>query len=221
LFHPPIGDSPIGKLGRIGQGDQAPGLGENGTSYNHGSHGSIGRTVAVAGRGDMLNESIRYMLPYNQTAHPVLRARTAPYAVPNHWKEAIGQDGIGGDTFLSGSISTALRNVYQGLAGFRPELTHLVIDPVIPADWPELRADLPWGGTKIRLHVRNPRGAQSGVGSASIEGLSVPDLLIRDERRDRVVLAIPYRQLSQMKAMKVEVILACLPPHLQNGDHPL
>jgi len=208
LFHPPIGSPPIEKLGRIGQGDLAPGLGENGTSYNHGSHGFLGRAAAVAGRGDMLYETLRYMLPYDQEAHPVLLARTAPYAVPNHWKEAIGQDGVGGDTFLSGSISTALRNVYQGLAGFRPELTHLVIDPVIPADWPELKADLPWGGMNIRLHIRNPHGVQSGVGSASIEGLSVPDLLVRDERRDRVVLAIPYRQLSHMKSMKVEVTLA-------------
>jgi hypothetical protein len=44
LFHPPIEGPPIGKLGRIGQGDLAPGLGENGTSYNHGSYGFIGRT---------------------------------------------------------------------------------------------------------------------------------------------------------------------------------
>jgi hypothetical protein len=35
----------------------------------------------------------------------------------HHWKEAIGQDGVGGDNFLSGSISTALRNFYQGLVG--------------------------------------------------------------------------------------------------------
>ena len=207
LFHPPIGNPPIAKLGRIGQGDLAPGLGENGTSYNHGSHGFLGRAAAVAGRGELLYESLRYMLPYDQEAHPVLRTRTAPYAVPNHWKEAIGQDGVGGDTFLSGSISTALRNVYQGLVGFRPELTRLVIDPVIPKDWPELRAELPCLGKSIQLHILNPNGVQSGVVSARICGRSVPDLLVRDERRDRLVLAVPYRQFRQMNVIKMEVSL--------------
>jgi cellobiose phosphorylase len=207
LFHPPIGSPPIPKLGRIGQGDLAPGVGENGTSYNHGSHGFLGRAAAVAGRGDMLYESLRYMLPYDQEAHPVFRARTAPYAVPNHWKEAIGQDGIGGDTFLSGSISTALRNVYQGLVGFRPELTHLVIDPVIPADWPVLRAKLPWLGKRIHLRIQNPDGVESGVNAAKIDGRPVPDLLVWDEARGRFVLAVPSRQSRQKKVINVEVTL--------------
>lgn len=207
LFHPPIGSPPIPKLGRIGQGDLAPGVGENGTSYNHGSHGFLGRAAAVAGRGDMLYESLRYMLPYDQEAHPVLRARTAPYAVPNHWKEAIGQDGIGGDTFLSGSISTALRNVYQGLVGFRPELNRLVIDPVIPRNWPELKADLPWGVTTVRLHIRNPHGVQSGVGSAEMDGRPVSDLLARDEVRGRFVLAVPLKRLRRSSTIELEVTL--------------
>ncbi len=51
LFTPAIGDPPISKLGRIGQGDLAPGLGENGTPYNHGCHGFFGRAAAAMGMG--------------------------------------------------------------------------------------------------------------------------------------------------------------------------
>ncbi len=207
LFHPPIGSPPIPALGRIGQGDLAPGLGENGTSYNHGSHGFLGRAAAVAGQGDLLYQTLRHMLPYNQEAHPVQRARTAPYAVPNHWKEAIGQDGVGGDTFLSGSISTALRNVYQGLVGFRPELTHLVVDPVIPQHWPELKAEVPFLSHRVRLHIQNPHSVQSGVASAAIQGKPVPHLLCRDEKRERKVLLIPHDQLPRDRVFKLEVAL--------------
>ena len=42
----------------------------------------------------------------------------------NHWKELIGLDGARGDTFLTGSIATALRNVHEGMVGFRPDLQH-------------------------------------------------------------------------------------------------
>lgn len=159
LFWPPIGDPPIPRLGRIGQGDLAPGLGENGTPYNHGSHGFFGRAAAVIGDGDLLAEILRYMLPYDQQAHPVQRARTAPYGVVNHWKTAPGVEGRGGDCFLSGSISTALRNVYNGLFGIKPTLDGLALDPVLPSDWDEASAEFDHLGTRVHLTYRRSKDA--------------------------------------------------------------
>ncbi len=60
LFFPPIQ-----KLGRIGQGDLSPGLGENGAMYNHGCHGFFARAAAAAGEGSLACEILRYMLPYD------------------------------------------------------------------------------------------------------------------------------------------------------------
>ena len=151
LFTPPIGDPPIRKLGRIGQGDLLPGLGENGTSYNHGSHGFLARAVACAKRGDLLFEVLRYMLPYDQECHPVQRAKTAPYAVVNHWKTAPGLEGRGGDPFLTGSISTALRNVYDCLFGIKPLLNALAIDPCLPSDWSECSVRFSYLGAQVDM----------------------------------------------------------------------
>lgn len=174
LFHPPIGDPPIPCMGRIGAGDVAAGICENGTVYNHGSHGFLGRAACVAGKGDWFHEIMLHMLPYSQEAHPIHVQKTAPYAVVNHWKEAPGLEGHGGETFLSGSITTALRNVYDGMLGFRPELRSIVLDPVIPASWERLEATLPyWRGT-IEILVRNPDGVESGVARISIDGQAIP-----------------------------------------------
>ena len=151
LFHPPIGDPPIRKLGRIGQGDLLPGLGENGTPYNHGSHGFLGRAAACAGRGDLLLEVLRYMLPYDQRRHPVERAKTAPYAVVNHWKAAPGLEGRGGDAFLTGSISTALRNVYDGLFGIKPLLDCLAFDPCLPSEWDRCLVKCTYRGRRLEI----------------------------------------------------------------------
>jgi hypothetical protein len=196
LFYPPIGEPPIEKLGRIGQGDLAPGLSENGTCYNHGCHGFLGRAAWTAGRGSMLHEILRYMFSYDQKAHPVDVARTAPYGVVNQWKEAIGLDGVGGDTFLSGSISTALRNCYQGMVGFRPELRHLVIDPCIPAGWKGLAADIPFLGAHFRIRVSNPEHVECGVAELRLDGKRV-DHRLKDERLGRTVHAIPISELSR------------------------
>lgn len=196
LFHPPIGHPPIDKLGRIGQGDLAPGIGENGTPYNHGSHGFLGRAAWTAGRGDLLYETLRYMFPYDQSAHPVAVARTAPYAVVNHWREAPGLEGTGGDTFLSGSISTAMRNVYRGLIGFRPGLEDLVIDPCIPAAWPQVAAEVPFLAGRYRIEIENPEGVEAGVVEVKLNGRAVGNRL-DDRRLGRAVPAIPIDALPR------------------------
>lgn len=190
LFHPGIGNPPIAKLGRIGAGDLVAGLGENGTCYNHGAHGFLGRAAWTAGRGTLLHEVMRYMLPYDPLAHPVNVAHTAPYGVVNHWKEAPGQEGVGGDTFLSGSITTAIRNCYQGLVGFRPGWSAVVVDPVIPAGWARFEALVPFLGGDVRLCVTNPRHVECGVKHLVLDGQPV-DARVRDPILGRTVAVIP------------------------------
>ena len=204
LFHPPIGTPPIAKLGRIGAGDLAPGLAENGTPYNHGSQGFLGRAAWSDGRGEMLYQTLRYMFPYDQDAHPVERARTAPYGVVNHWREAMGQEGTGGDTFLSGSISTAIRNVYQGFIGFRPELERIVIDPCIPATWKEVSAKISFLGGEYSVCVHNPNGVESGVAELKVNG--EPVLSARGcPRLGRTLYGIPFSMLKAGRDYTIDV----------------
>ncbi|HUV39199.1 MAG TPA: hypothetical protein VMY39_06270, partial [Planctomycetota bacterium] len=196
LFYPGIGEPPIEKLGRIGSGDKKPGLAENATCYNHGCHGFLGRAAWTAGKGAMLAEIFRYMFGYDQRAHPVEVAKIAPYAVPNHWREAVGQDGTGGDTFLSGSITTALRNVYQGMIGFRPGLVDLVIDPCIPPRWRGLTAKVRFLDAAWELRIWNPDGRECGVREVTLDGKRVGKLR-RDARLDRKVWTLPIDALDR------------------------
>lgn len=170
LYYPALGNPPVEKLGRVGTGDLAAGLAENGTPYNHGAQGFLARAAAVAGKGNLLFEIFQYMLPYNLEVHPVESTKTAPYAVVNHYKEAPGIEGEGGDPFLSGTISTALRNVYQGMIGFRPTVKALVLDPCIPELWPTVKAELSLRGARYQLTILNPNKSQSGVNSITLDG---------------------------------------------------
>ena len=206
LFHPAIGEPPIPKLGRIGQGDLAPGLGENGTPYNHGSHGFLGRAVWTAGKGNMLYEVMRYMFPYDQQTHPVDVARTAPYGIVNHWKEAIGMEGIGGDVFLSGSIATSLRNVYDGIAGFRADLRHVVIDPCIPAAWEGMEYDLDFMGSRLHVVVQNEHHVETGVEFLRLDGKLITDRFA-SPRLGRKVAIIPLDKFGKAPEHLIEAIM--------------
>lgn len=170
LFLPGIGYPPIAKLGRIGQGDMLPGVGENGNPYNHGSHGFLGRAAAAAGKGDLLRDIFKYMLPYDQEAHPIEVSKTAPYGVVNHWMSIRGQFGRGGATFLSGSITTALRNVYGGMMGFKATLDGITIDPVIPRSWERVSYVHNYRGAAFDVTIENPRRVESGVAYMEVNG---------------------------------------------------
>ncbi|MHC4713465.1 MAG: GH36-type glycosyl hydrolase domain-containing protein [Planctomycetota bacterium] len=178
LFLPGIGDPPIQKLGRIGQGDLLPGVSENGNPYNHGSHGFLGRAAAAVGEGDFLADIFKYMLPYDQGAHPVDVSMTAPYGIVNHWMSIEGQFGRGGATFLSGSITTALRNVYGGMMGFRPELDGIRISPVLPSKWGRVSYTHNYRGCVFEVTIENDDAVQSGVRSLEVNGRPVEGDLI-------------------------------------------
>ena len=206
LFYPALGHPPIAKLGRIGAGDLAPGLCENGCPYNHGSQGFLGRAAWTAGQGGKLHEILRYMFPYDQQAHPIDVAKTAPYGVVNHWKEAPGLEGAGGETFLSGSISTSIRNCYQGLLGFRPGLQELVIDPCLPAGWEKVSGQVPFLGSAYTLEISNPKGVECGVSALRLDGkpAGAPRF---DPRLGREVWALPLSGLKAGARHRLEVTL--------------
>jgi len=158
LFWPPLGDPPVGGLGRIGSGDPLPGLGENGTCYNHGCHGFLARAMAAAGKGAMLYDVMLFMFPYDQLRHPVLQARTAPYAIVNLYKAAPGREGEGGDAFWSGSIPVAVRNIYQGLLGVQATPEGLRVVPCFPRSWKEIAGTLVYAGRPLHITAKRKGG---------------------------------------------------------------
>jgi hypothetical protein len=206
LFYPAIGNPPIFKLGRIGTGNLAQGLCENGTPYNHGSQGFLGRAAAAAGKGDWLYEIFNYMLPYNPKAHPVKITKTAPYAVVNQYKEVMGQEGEGGDHFLSGSISTALRNIYHGMIGFRPTPAGLLLSPCVPSAWKELSAELSLRGARYLIHIHNPHHHQAGISSLKLDGKEITSAkeLIKWGRK---VAMISYEDLPSSGSHTLDITI--------------
>ena len=206
LFYPPIGHPPISNLGRIGPGDLSPGIAENGTPYNHGSHGFLGRAAWSAGEGDMLYQVMRFMFPYDQGTHPMDVAKTAPYGLVNHWKEAFGVEGVGGDMFLTGSIATAIRNCYEGFAGFRPDLDCVVIDPCLPRQWKQIAYEAVFLGGRCRVTVHNPKGVQCGVAKLTMDGHEIA-ARVNDARLERTLAVIPVELFEQGKDHLIEVTM--------------
>jgi N,N'-diacetylchitobiose phosphorylase len=207
LFYPGVsGNPPIEKMGRIGHGDLAVGLGENGCPYNHGSHGFLGRAAWSAGKGDLFYQIMRYQLPYDQEAHPVQSTHTAPFAILNNYLEGVGLEGRGGDPFGTGSTPVAARNVFDGFLGFRPNLHYLVIDPVMPAAWSKSGGAAHFLGGLFRISIQNPNHVEAGVKQLLLDGKPAGQRYM-DPILGREVMGIPIDSLKPGENHEIVVTL--------------
>lgn len=191
LFYPPIGVPPIESIGRLGHGDLAAGVCENGTVYNHGSQGFLARALAAVGDGDRLLEVLRHALPYDQSIHPTEVAKSAPYAMVNYWRESAGRDGEGGTHFLSGTVSTVWRVVLDGLLGFKPGADGVQISPCLPGAWREVRYRHRFRGAWFNVTVRQ---VDAGPSVRLLwDGVELPEQ------------NVPYREMHEGRTIELVV----------------
>lgn len=157
LFYPHLGEKPIAKVGRIASGDVPRYLSENGNVYNHGSQGFLARALAEAGEGDMVFETLKWIMPYDTQKHPTELTFTPPYAIVNCWQELPAFNHRGLMCFLTGSVAMAMRGVYEWMFGIKPTLDGLEISPCLPRNMKTVEAQFEYLGIKHILKIDGDR----------------------------------------------------------------
>lgn len=157
LFYPHLGEKPIAKVGRIASGDVPCYLGENGNVYNHGSQGFFVRALAEVGEGDMVFDTLKWIMPYDTQKHPTELTFTPPYAIVNCWQELPAFNHRGLMCFLTGSVAMAMRGVYEWMFGIKPTLDGLEISPCLPKAMKTAEAQFEYLDKKHILKIDNDR----------------------------------------------------------------
>lgn len=154
LFYPYMGEQPMKKVGRVASGDTPPFAVENGNVYNHGSQGFLARALSVMGEADRLFDVLKWMLPYDTQKHPTEKAFTPPYAIVNCYQQLPGFDHRGLMCFLTGSVAMAMRGVYEWLAGIRPCLDGLELEPCIPESMREIEVSFEYLSERFTMKAK-------------------------------------------------------------------
>ncbi|MEG1886746.1 MAG: hypothetical protein RR177_01345 [Oscillospiraceae bacterium] len=200
LFYPGIGKKPIENVGRSGSGDGPIGLFENATPYNHGSHGFLARSLAVAGEADKLLEVLKFMLPYDQEKHATAQALNPPYAIVNCWQRIPGFMNRGGMMFLTGTIAMSLRLIYNWMLGIHPALDALELDPCVARDMGDVNVSFQLRGKSIKLILKN-----TGKKSLPILNDEIIETTRTDEFSKRNIAYIPYNKLAENNVLIMEI----------------
>ncbi|MDR0248398.1 MAG: N,N'-diacetylchitobiose phosphorylase [Oscillospiraceae bacterium] len=135
---------------------------------------------ALLGRGDRAYEYWRETSPAYMNEKAEQRV-IEPYA---HGQFTEGKDspfaGRSHVHWLTGTASTVMVASVEGILGLRPTPEGIVIDPSAPGCWKEWSMVKKLRGKTLRITVLNPHGAQSGVGSVTLNGKLLPGNLIAD-----------------------------------------
>ncbi len=149
-----------------------PGVRENGGQYTHGVLWLI-RAFAERGHTTRAMHLLEMILPTTRSSNRERADRfmTEPYAVAADVYGAPPHIGRGGWTWYTGSAGWMYRVAVETILGFGIEDgSTLVLNPRIPADWPQCTLTYRRGETTYRIEIRNPDGIEGRIVSATLDG---------------------------------------------------
>ncbi len=154
----------IGFVGRVYRGVK-----ENGAIFSHPNPWAIVAECKL-GRGGRAMKFYDALLPYNQ--NDAIEVREAePYS---YCQFVMGRDhtayGRARHPWLTGSAGWNYAAATRWMLGVRLEFEGLVVDPCIPAEWKEFHVVRRWRAATFEITVKNPRGVEKGVASATLNG---------------------------------------------------
>jgi cellobiose phosphorylase len=149
-----------------------PGTKENASIFNHTQSWAV-MAECLLGHGDQAFAYHMAYLPAALNERAEIR-EIEPYVhcQSTHGKhsERFGRARL---PWLTGAATWTYHSATQWILGLRPEAKGLRIDPCISSDWDGFDARRVIRGKTVHIHVANPDGVCNGVGSLTIDGVSV------------------------------------------------
>jgi cellobiose phosphorylase len=158
-------DDHIGRISYL-----EPGICENGTIYSHGNAFMV-YALLRHGLGDRAYDVFRRVAPGYTTSADDPKQNTPPYIFPNCYfgPEHRNRPMQAEFTWITGSVSWFYNAIIDYLVGVRRDYDSLVIDPVLPSEWPEVQVARSFRGRTFDIRIR-----RTGTRSLTLNGTSVP-----------------------------------------------
>ena len=141
--------------------------------------------TALRGDGDRAFELFQMLNPLTHASTPdgVAAYKVEPYVVAADVYTAAGHLGRGGWTWYTGSASWMYRVALEAILGFTRVGGSLIIDPRVPADWPEFTIEYRHGESVYVITVHEPGSVRAHDAAVTLDGceLGGPAIPLRDD----------------------------------------
>ena len=131
-----------------------PGLRENGGQYSHAAMWAI-LAFAKQRDGKSAHDLFAMLNPVNHadTAEATVRYKVEPYVVAADVYSVAPHIGRGGWTWYTGSAGWMYRAGIEGILGITRRGNMLIVDPVLPPDWPGFEARIRLGASEYDISL--------------------------------------------------------------------
>jgi len=156
-----------------------PGVRENGGQYTHAALW-LAMANARRGRGDAAGKILRMINPieHARETDAVWRYGIEPYVIAADVYRLPGRIGQGGWSWYTGSASWMYRVWIEEVLGLKRRGDTLIVDPSIPAEWPEFTIAYRFDNTLYDIRVVNPDKVEHGVASVEVDGIEIAGIVI-------------------------------------------
>ena len=164
---------------------------ENGAVFNHPTAWLI-QAECMLGRGDEAFYYYKRLLP-NRMNQDVYKAE--PYVYSQYiTSDEHDYPGRASHSWQTGTAAWMFRINFDYILGIRPHYKGLEINPVIPSNWKQFKAERVFRGKRYVIEVENPDGVQSGVKEVLVDGVKIEGNIISpSDKKDchvRVMMGI-------------------------------
>ncbi len=151
-----------------------PGLRENGGQYSHAAMWAV-MAFARLGQGDRAASLFALLNPINHTrsATDAEVYKAEPYVIAADVYSTAPHAGRAGWSWYTGSAGWMYRAGVEGILGLSREGGTLVLNPCLPADWPEVTVTVQHGDSTVRITIENPEGRGTGVAGVWVDGTAL------------------------------------------------
>jgi cyclic beta-1,2-glucan synthetase len=161
-----------------------PGIRENGGQYTHAALWVV-QATALLGKGTRAMELLKLLNPIQHASTQALaeRYRVEPYVLAGDVYGPPFHTGRGGWTWYTGSAAWFYRVALETLLGFQRRGDQLIIDPCLPAFWPQAEITYRYGGASYHVLIANPKGLERGLRQITLDGVPQGDghIPLRDD----------------------------------------
>ncbi|MFO7868089.1 MAG: hypothetical protein R6U95_02180 [Bacteroidales bacterium] len=149
-----------------------PGAKENGGIFLH-ANPWVMIAETIAGRGDKAFQYYNQINPASKN-NQLDVFESEPYCYPqNILGDEHPQFGLGRNAWLSGTSSWTYIAGTQWIAGVRPTITGLIVDPCIPAEWETLKVTRKFRGATYIISISNPDNVTNGIKEIIVNGKKI------------------------------------------------
>lgn len=154
---------------------------ENGGIFSQ-TQGWIILAESMLGHGNRAYEYFKESSPSSMNDKAEIR-RLEPY-VHGQFTEATESpfEGRSHVHWLTGTASTVMVGMVEGMMGMRPDLHGLRIAPAIPSEWKEMEISKNFRGRHLTIKVQNPNGAESGYKEVYLNGEKLAENYVPAEK---------------------------------------